>query len=100
MGRATKKAGTREATGGSPALSESEESLITAILDQVVKRDLANPGQRMSASEQSKVPHASVERNTLVAALTACADDTVRSRARKFLSALSSDELQFLAEFV
>ena len=46
------------------------------------------------------VPHASVARNTLVTALTACAGDAVRSRAWEFLSALSSDELQFLAEFV
>jgi len=46
------------------------------------------------------VPHASVARNTLVTALTACADDAVRLRAWEFLSALSSDELQFLAEFV
>jgi hypothetical protein len=41
----------------------------------------------------------SAVRSTLVAALVACADNTVRGRARRFLLGLSSDELQFIAEF-
>jgi hypothetical protein len=39
-------------------------------------------------------------RNSLVAALVACADEPLRSRARRFLAGLSSDELQFIAEFL
>ena len=39
-------------------------------------------------------------RNALVAALTSCADRPFKSRARRFLSGLSSDELQFIAEFL
>jgi len=37
-------------------------------------------------------------RNALVAALTSCADRPVR--VRRFLSGLSSDEMQFIAEFL
>jgi hypothetical protein len=39
-------------------------------------------------------------RNTMITALCAYAEIGVRPRARRFLSGLSSDELQFLAEFV
>ena len=39
-------------------------------------------------------------RNALVAALTSCADNPFQSKARRFLSGLSSDELQFIAEFL
>ena len=39
-------------------------------------------------------------RTTLVAALAACAESKVRARARKFLSGLSADELQFIAEYL
>ncbi len=39
-------------------------------------------------------------RNTLVAALVACADQPLKSEARRFLAGLSSDELQFIAEFL
>jgi hypothetical protein len=39
-------------------------------------------------------------RSALVAALASCADAHVRSRARRFLCGLSSDELQFIAEFL
>ena len=38
-------------------------------------------------------------RNTLVAALVACADRPMQFRARRFLLGLSSDELQFIAEY-
>ena len=38
-------------------------------------------------------------RNTLVAALVACADRPMKFRARRFLLGLSSDELQFIAEY-
>jgi hypothetical protein len=38
-------------------------------------------------------------RNTLVAALVDCADRPQKLRARRFLSGLSADELQFIAEF-
>ena len=38
-------------------------------------------------------------RNALVVALAACADSAFRSNIRRFLDGLSSDELQFLAEF-
>ena len=39
-------------------------------------------------------------RNTLVAALVSCAERPVQTRARRFLGGLSSDELQFIAEFL
>ena len=39
-------------------------------------------------------------RNSLVAALVACADQPLKSTARRFLDGLSSDELQFIAEFL
>jgi hypothetical protein len=39
-------------------------------------------------------------RNTMILALSAYAETGVRTHARRFLSGLSSDELQFLAEFV
>lgn len=39
-------------------------------------------------------------RNTLVAALVSCADSPNRPRARRFVQGLSSDELQFIAEFL
>ena len=38
-------------------------------------------------------------RDTLVAALVDCADRPRKLRARRFLSGLSADELQFIAEF-
>ena len=46
------------------------------------------------------VHHRLVTRNTLVAALVACSDGTVKGRARRFLRGLSLDELQFIAEFL
>src|ERR1039457_3459740 len=39
-------------------------------------------------------------RNSLVAALVGCADHPLKSEARRFLAGLSSDELQFIAEFL
>jgi hypothetical protein len=39
-------------------------------------------------------------RNSLVAALVACADQSLKSKARRFLTGLSSDELQFIAGFL
>jgi hypothetical protein len=39
-------------------------------------------------------------RNSLVAALVACADQPLKSEARRFLAGLSADELQFIAEFL
>jgi hypothetical protein len=42
----------------------------------------------------------SAVRNSLVAALVACADRPLKSEARRFLAGLSSDELQFIAEFL
>ena len=39
-------------------------------------------------------------RDSLVAALVACADHPLKSEARRFLAGLSSDELQFIAEFL
>ena len=39
-------------------------------------------------------------RNSLVAALVACADQPLKSEARRFLAGLPSDELQFIAEFL
>jgi hypothetical protein len=38
-------------------------------------------------------------RQDLVAALAACADCGAQARARRFLSGLSADELQFIADF-
>ena len=39
-------------------------------------------------------------RKSLVAALVECADQPLKSKARRFLAGLSSDELQFIAEFL
>lgn len=39
-------------------------------------------------------------RTTLVTALTACAAERDRKRARRFLQGLSGDELQFIADFL
>ena len=39
-------------------------------------------------------------RNSMVAALVACADQPLKSEARRFLDGLSSDELQFIAGFL
>jgi hypothetical protein len=39
-------------------------------------------------------------RPTLVTALSACVDKPQQSKARHFLSGLSCDELQFIAEYV
>jgi hypothetical protein len=39
-------------------------------------------------------------RNTLVTALASCADTPLRPEARRFLRGLSSDELQFIADFL
>ena len=39
-------------------------------------------------------------RSTLVAALVACAESPLKTKARRFLLGLSSDELQFIAEFL
>jgi hypothetical protein len=38
-------------------------------------------------------------RNALVAALVACAERPLKLKARRFLLGLSSDELQFIAEY-
>jgi hypothetical protein len=38
-------------------------------------------------------------RNTLVAALSSCVDGSLRRQARRFLVGLSSDELEYIAEF-
>lgn len=38
--------------------------------------------------------------SSLVAALVACTDPPVKPTARRFLAGLSSDELQFIAEFL
>lgn len=46
------------------------------------------------------IGHQPVARNTLIAALSICADDRVRARARRFLMGLSCDELAFIAEFL
>jgi hypothetical protein len=40
------------------------------------------------------------QRQELVAALVACADTPFRARARRFVSGLSADELQFIAEYL
>jgi hypothetical protein len=39
-------------------------------------------------------------RSTLVAGLLSCADEPFRARIHDFLAGLSSDELQFIAEFI
>jgi len=39
-------------------------------------------------------------RSALVAALLSCTDGPRQSKARRFLSGLSADELQFIAEFM
>ena len=39
-------------------------------------------------------------RNSLVTALVSCADTPLKAKARRFLQGLSSDELQFIAEFM
>jgi hypothetical protein len=39
-------------------------------------------------------------RNALVAALVSCADRPLKFQARQFLTGLSFDELQFIAEFL
>jgi hypothetical protein len=39
-------------------------------------------------------------RRTLVSALIACSSSSLRSEARRFLEGLSSDELQFIAEYL
>ena len=39
-------------------------------------------------------------RSVLVAALVSCADGPRQSKARRFLTGLSADELQFIAEFM
>jgi len=39
-------------------------------------------------------------RNCLVTALVSCADTPLKAKARRFLRGLSSDELQFIAEFL
>jgi hypothetical protein len=39
-------------------------------------------------------------RNSLLAALVACADQPLKSEARRFLAGLSADELQFIAGFL
>jgi len=39
-------------------------------------------------------------RNALVTALIACSDGSLKTNARRFLQGLSSDELQFIAEYL
>ena len=39
-------------------------------------------------------------RKSLVAALVACAEQPLKLNARRFLTGLSSDELEFIAEFL
>lgn len=39
-------------------------------------------------------------RNALVAALVSCAEEPLQCKTRRFLTGLSCDELQFLAEFL
>jgi hypothetical protein len=39
-------------------------------------------------------------RTALISAITACADQRFQKKARKFLSGLSTDELQYVAEFL
>jgi hypothetical protein len=38
-------------------------------------------------------------RNSLISALTSCAEDTLKTQARRFLAGLSADELQFIAGY-
>jgi hypothetical protein len=40
------------------------------------------------------------QRQALVAALVACTDTPFRAKARRFVSGLSADELQFIAEYL
>lgn len=40
------------------------------------------------------------QRQVLVAALVACTDTPFRAKARRFVSGLSADELQFIAEYL
>ena len=46
------------------------------------------------------IGHQPLTRTTLITALAACAEISVRARARRFLTGLSADELQFIAEFL
>jgi hypothetical protein len=46
------------------------------------------------------VRHRLATRNSLIAALLVCAEDAFQPRSRRFLQGLSSDELQYLAEFL
>ncbi len=39
-------------------------------------------------------------RSALVTALIACSDNSLKAKARRFLQGLSSDELQFIAEYL
>ena len=39
-------------------------------------------------------------RSSLVAALVSCADGSLKNKARRFLTGLSCDELQFIAEYL
>jgi hypothetical protein len=39
-------------------------------------------------------------RSALVTALLACSDSSLKTKARRFLQGLSSDELQFIAEYL
>ncbi len=39
-------------------------------------------------------------RSALVNALIACSDSSLKTKSRRFLQGLSSDELQFIAEYV
>jgi hypothetical protein len=39
-------------------------------------------------------------RSVLISALVGCADGSLKSRSRRFLQGLSSDELQFIAEYL
>jgi len=43
---------------------------------------------------------ATAKKPALVRALSACVDDVQRGQARRFLQGLSTDELQFIAEFL
>jgi hypothetical protein len=44
------------------------------------------------------IGHQPVTRNIMIRALSECAESSVRGRARRFLSGLSADELDFLSE--
>jgi hypothetical protein len=39
-------------------------------------------------------------RSVLISALVGCTDGSLKSRSRRFLQGLSSDELQFIAEYL